>query len=119
MSIPHTMKEWIIKQFIDLERKILSEEKSKLFFEFVSEYSEKGWKLELQECLIEAQERIKNPKKMKGYTHFCVQNRFLVKQENPNMSGVEITKKLESMWFDLDEADKQVWRENQPAILHF
>ena len=51
-------------------------------------------------------------KKLTGYTYFCRENRADVKDDNPEMSAVEITKQLAKLWKELSEEEKKEWREN-------
>ena len=50
-------------------------------------------------------------KKPSAYTCFVKTQRPEMKEENPEMSGAEITKQLAKAWKEMDEEGKESWRE--------
>ena len=50
-------------------------------------------------------------KKTTGYVLFCQEFRPEVKEDNPDLPQVEITKLLAQMWKDLPEEEKEEWKE--------
>ncbi len=55
-------------------------------------------------------------KKTTGYVLFCQEFRPEVKEDNPGLAQVEITKLLAQMWKDLPEEEKEEWKEKAAAV---
>lgn len=53
----------------------------------------------------------KPAKKTSGYVLFCQEFRAEMKEDNPDLPQVEITKLLAGMWKDLPEEEKEEWKE--------
>ena len=50
-------------------------------------------------------------KKKSGYILYCQQHRSDVKDQNPSVTAVEITKMLAEMWKNLSDEEKEEWKE--------
>ena len=60
-------------------------------------------------------EKEKPAKKTTGYVLFCQEFRPEVKEDNPDLPQVEITKLLAQMWKVLSEEEKEEWKEKAAA----
>ena len=54
-------------------------------------------------------------KKTTGYVLFCQEFRPEVREDNPELPQVEITKLLAEMWKNLPEEEKEEWKEKAAA----
>lgn len=52
---------------------------------------------------------VKKSKKQSNYVNFCTKVRPEVKKENPELKGMEVTKKLKEMWADLSQEEKDAY----------
>jgi mRNA-degrading endonuclease RelE of RelBE toxin-antitoxin system len=67
----------------------------------------------------ELDEHEQNEEKMTAYKYFCTSNRASVKEENPEMSSIEITKELDKQWKELDEDEQNECKEFAKIIMSY
>jgi hypothetical protein len=61
-------------------------------------------------------EEDKPKKKMNAYVLFSKENRAQVKEENPDMDSKAVTKELAQQWKDLDDDEKQEWKDKADEL---
>jgi hypothetical protein len=61
-------------------------------------------------------EEDKPKKKVNAYALFAKENREQVKEENPDMDSKAITKELARQWKDLDDDEKQDWKDQADEL---
>jgi len=93
------------------------------FQEKIDEYKEKipdqVYKNLCDYLMLEHKEELKKKepikkstrKKPSGYLYFCIKRQPGLKDDNPEMSAIEITKKLMTMWGELSDREKKEWRD--------
>lgn len=61
-------------------------------------------------------EEDKPKKKVNAYSLFAKENRAQVKEENPDMDSKAVTKELAQQWKDLDDDEKQEWKDKADEL---
>ena len=56
------------------------------------------------------------PKKKTGYSYYCSYNREGVKEENPEMTGKQVTSELACQWKELSKEEKKEWSDSAAAL---
>ena len=56
------------------------------------------------------------PKKKTGYSYYCSYNREGVKEENPKMTGKEVTSELARQWKELSKEEKKEWSDSAATV---
>ena len=53
----------------------------------------------------------KRKRESSSYVFYCQETRICMKIANPDMKGIDVTKKLATMWKAMSITDKQVWED--------
>ncbi|KAJ5075158.1 high mobility group protein dsp1 [Anaeramoeba ignava] len=63
------------------------------------------------------QKNLQKPKRpLSAYFIFCRENREIIKQQNPNMRAVELTKQLAEIWKSLTDEEKQIYQDQAQQL---
>ena len=90
-------------------------EKEMEIYKSGEEVSDKSTKKEKEKKKDTGKKTSDKAKKETGYGVFCKANREHIKENYPEMSALNITKELSKMWKNLNEKDKDAWKN---AALH-
>jgi hypothetical protein len=94
------------------QEKIQFQEKASLDKDRYEQENKSYIKPNEEQLVSDKKKKISGPKKpMSAYIHFCMEKRNEIKEQNPNMSTIEITRELGRLWKGdyLDEEARKKW----------